>query len=104
MVFKNHCGTNNYAREKEKKKEKETKCILPLKPQRRSVILDRWSLNKGRCESMTVYQTLTPRYNGKGSSVSLAGIFPPQPLEKTDRFLSEGQQRSVLSFVIPSIQ
>lgn len=53
---------------------------------------------------MTVYQTLTPRYNGKGSSVSLAGIFSPQPLEKTDRFLSEGQQRSVLSFVIPSIQ
>lgn len=89
---------------KKKKKEKETKCILPLKPQRRSVILDRWSLNKGRCESMTVYQTLTPRYNGKGSSVSLPGIFSPQPLEKTDRFLSEGQQRSVLSFVIPSIQ
>lgn len=89
---------------KKKKKEKETKCILPLKPQKRSVILDRWSLNKGRCESMTVYQTLTPRYNGKGSSVSLPGIFSPQPLEKTDRFLSEGQQRSVLSFVIPSIQ
>lgn len=89
------------------KRKKKTKWILPFKPQleKKRDILDRPSLNKGKCEFMRTCQIFTLGHNGKRSPARLAGIFFSTICWK-DRlipFLGTAEKCIKLWF-IPSIQ